>query len=108
MSSVPILFVVGFVAFDDIFPALPLLIYLQLFANVVSVATIVAVHYGLGYHLFRVKAMDPSGQALVKVFLCVWLTAAFNGPSMLATKIALLLWYQRLFIVQQLWLRMFW
>jgi hypothetical protein len=27
---------------------------------------------------------------------------------MLATKIALLLWYRRLFIVQQLWLRIFW
>lgn len=74
----------------------------------VSVATIVAVHYGLGYHLFRVEAMDPSGHALVTIFLCVWLTATFNGPSMLATKIALLLWYRRLFIVQQMWLRIFW
>lgn len=52
--------------------------------------------------------MDPSGHALVTIFLCVWLTATFNGPSMLATKIALLLWYRRLFIVQQLWLRIFW
>lgn len=96
------------VAFDDIPQPCLLLIYLQVFANVVSVAVIVAVHYGLGYHLFRVKTMDPSGHALVKIFLCVWLTATFNGPSMLATKIALLLWYRRLFIVQQLWLRIFW
>lgn len=42
------------------------------------------------------------------IFLCVWLTAAFNGPSMLATKVALLLYYRRLFIVQQIWLRIFW
>ena len=74
----------------------------------VSVATIVAVHYGLGYHLFRVEASDASGQALKKIFMCVWLTATFNGPSMLATKIALLLWYRRLFIVQQMWLKIFW
>ncbi|EKV06012.1 hypothetical protein PDIG_71830 [Penicillium digitatum PHI26] len=84
------------------------LVVAVLFASVVSVATIVAVHYGLGYHLFRVEASDASGQALKKIFMCVWLTATFNGPSMLATKIALLLWYRRLFIVQQMWLKIFW
>ncbi|RAH67795.1 uncharacterized protein BO66DRAFT_393525 [Aspergillus aculeatinus CBS 121060] len=84
------------------------LVVAVLFANVVSVATIVAVHYGLGYHLFRVNTEDPSLHALKWIFLCVWLTATFNGPSMLATKIALLLYYRRLFIVQQIWLRIFW
>ncbi|RAL13190.1 uncharacterized protein BO97DRAFT_413641 [Aspergillus homomorphus CBS 101889] len=84
------------------------LVLAVLFANVVSIATIVAVHYGLGYHLFRVNLEDPSLHALKWIFLCVWLTATFNGPSMLATKVALLLYYRRLFIVQQIWLRIFW
>ncbi|RAQ53318.1 hypothetical protein AFGD_002032 [Aspergillus flavus] len=84
------------------------LVVAVLFANVVSIATIVAVHYGLGYHIFRVESEDPSRQALKWIFLCVWLTAAFNGPSMLATKVALLLYYRRLFIVAQIWLRSFW
>ncbi|THC92137.1 hypothetical protein EYZ11_008382 [Aspergillus tanneri] len=79
-----------------------------LFANIVSIATIVAVHYGLGLHLFRVEAEDPSLHSLKWIFLCVWLTASFNGPSMLGTKVALLLYYRRLFIVQQLGMRIFW
>ncbi|PYH68089.1 uncharacterized protein BO88DRAFT_426732 [Aspergillus vadensis CBS 113365] len=82
------------------------LLIMALFANVVSIAIIVTVHYGLGYHLFRVESEDPSG--IKWIFLCVWLTATFNGPSMLATKVALLLYYRRLFIVQQIWLRIFW
>lgn len=73
-----------------------------------SIAVLVAVHFGLGYHQFRVNAEDPSLRSLQWIFLCMWLTATFNGPSMLATKIALLLYYRRLFIVQQIWLRIFW
>ncbi|OJJ76749.1 hypothetical protein ASPBRDRAFT_62833 [Aspergillus brasiliensis CBS 101740] len=79
-----------------------------LFANVGSIAVLVAVHFGLGYHEFRVNAEDPSLRSLQWIFLCMWLTATFNGPSMLATKVALLLYYRRLFIVQQIWLRIFW
>lgn len=74
----------------------------------VSVATIVAVHFGLGYHVWRVEAEDTSGLALKWIMLCIWMTATFNGPSMLATKVTLLLWYRRMFIVQQRWLKVFW
>lgn len=38
----------------------------------------------------------------------VWLTAVFNGPALLATKISLLLYYRRLFLVHQTWLRIAW
>ncbi|PWY61975.1 hypothetical protein BO83DRAFT_404234 [Aspergillus eucalypticola CBS 122712] len=83
-----------------------LLVMAVLFANVVSIAIIVAVHYGLGYHLFRVESEDPSGMKWI--FLCLWFTAAFNGSLMLAIKITLLFYYWWLFIVQQIWLRIFW
>jgi hypothetical protein len=36
------------------------------------------------------------------------LTAVFNGPALLATKISLLLYYRRLFLVHQSWLRIAW
>lgn len=38
----------------------------------------------------------------------IWTTALFTGPSLFSTKIALLTYYRRLFIVNQTWIRVFW
>ncbi|KAJ6005141.1 hypothetical protein N7540_012940 [Penicillium herquei] len=79
-----------------------------LFANVGTIATIIAGTKGLGLHTFRIVVQDPSYKNLVSVFASIWVTALFNGPSIFATKVALLAYYRRLFIVNQTWLKITW
>ncbi|KAJ5591914.1 uncharacterized protein N7459_002283 [Penicillium hispanicum] len=84
------------------------LIAALIFANVVTISTMVAASNGLGLHIWRVEKQDPTLQPLVKIFSCIWVTALFNGPSLFATKVALLLYYRRLFVVNQTWLKITW
>ena len=85
---------------------------------------------GLGIHIWRVEKEDPTLKNLVRIFnvspgpferrviytgsntmpryQCIWITALFNGPSLFSTKIALLLYYRRLFLVNQTWLKITW
>ncbi|KAJ5288970.1 hypothetical protein N7478_002000 [Penicillium angulare] len=79
-----------------------------LFTNIVNITTIIAGTKGLGLHTWRVVADDPSYNNLVGVFASIWVTALFTGPSLFSTKIALLTYYRRLFIVNQTWIRIFW
>ncbi|KAJ5993048.1 hypothetical protein N7451_008772 [Penicillium sp. IBT 35674x] len=84
------------------------LIAAVIFANIGTIATMVAASNGLGLHTWRVEAQDSTFKSLVGVFSSIWVTALFNGPSVFATKVALLLYYRRLFIVHQTWLKLIW
>jgi len=85
-----------------------LLIAALVCANVVTITTMVASTYGLGLHIWHVEEQDPNLQSLVKLLCCVWITALFNGSALFATKVSLLLYYRRLFMVNQAWLKIAW
>ncbi|RAL12613.1 uncharacterized protein BO97DRAFT_389628 [Aspergillus homomorphus CBS 101889] len=84
------------------------LVVALLFANVVSAALLVAWYNGFGLHVWRVEIEDPTMRHLRNIFTNFWITAVFNGPSLFATKLALLLYYRRLFIINQRWIRIAW
>ncbi|PYH78622.1 hypothetical protein BO82DRAFT_394496 [Aspergillus uvarum CBS 121591] len=84
------------------------LVVALLFANIVSAALLAAWYNGFGLHVWRVEMEDLSMGHLRNIFLSFWITAVFNGPSLFATKLALLLYYRRLFIINQRWIRIAW
>ena len=91
----------------------------------------IATSYGLGLHSWRINAEDPnmptnlsntfkvcsklsfplvSRTALLTLspIQHVWITMLFQGPTFTCIKLTLLLFYRRIFLVNQRWLRIAW
>ncbi|PYH44043.1 uncharacterized protein BP01DRAFT_343296 [Aspergillus saccharolyticus JOP 1030-1] len=84
------------------------LVVALVFANIVSAALLVAWYNGFGLHTWRVEMEDRTMGHLRNILLSFWITAVFNGPSLFATKLALLFYYRRLFVIYQRWIRIAW
>ncbi|GAD97043.1 hypothetical protein ANI_1_254084 [Paecilomyces variotii No. 5] len=95
-------------AYKKVFSEDYLLIIALLFTDVVTITTLLATHYGFGLHLQRVDPEYQDWENLDKGFICEWISAVGNELSLGATQVALLLYYRRLFMVNQRWLRVLW
>ncbi|PYH41325.1 uncharacterized protein BP01DRAFT_173364 [Aspergillus saccharolyticus JOP 1030-1] len=84
------------------------LIVALMLANLVSIATLVGTHYGLGLPLSKISSSGHLLAHTKSIYVCMWMVGVFYAPAMLAAKVAMLLYYRRKFPLDHLSLRSIW
>ncbi|KAI1739165.1 hypothetical protein F4680DRAFT_466692 [Xylaria scruposa] len=89
---------------EDIF-----IILSGVFVDAIIPNLMVATHFGLGLHVYRVNALDRDYPTnLSHVFRHVWITMVLMSSFFLCIKMTLLFFYKRLFLYADKRLRAFW
>ncbi|KAL9066104.1 MAG: hypothetical protein Q9161_007762 [Pseudevernia consocians] len=85
------------------------IIFAAICSDITGALYLKATHNGLGLHIYRSVAEDPSPpQHLISLFKALYINAVLTGPCFAAVKISLLWFYRRTFLVHQKWLGIAW